>query len=309
MPESPISSAHSCSSSSAHPICRVELMSIGRRRPQLPRLLVTVALPARLTARVKQVVGEATEVRAVSTMLGAVDAVRATLGCCLLITVPGETELDRVGAYARFRVLYPHVPVIALFVQGSSAHRGTMTIGRVGVTDIVPVDGELDAAVLQVALVRAHAAGVSHFVWDECRPALPEELTTLLKTTLRIAHRPISVSTLASAAGMPERSLRRWCEDARIPSPQWIIGWARLLVAGYYLDDPGRTILQVAELLEFTSSCALRNQLRRYSGLSPRELRARGSTMLLCRALEKAIQHHRDHLLDGPTPLSLRLVR
>jgi AraC-like DNA-binding protein len=266
-------------------------------------------LPTAITARVRQVVNESSDVQVMHSIQAATDAVREMLGSCLLITVPGDAELDRMAAYQRFRGLYPNVPVVALFIQGVSSHRGTMVLGRVGVTDLVSVEGELDAEVLRRALTRAHASGVSHRVWDECRPRLPDTLVTLLKTALRIAHQPITAHALAAAAGIPERSLRKLCEDAAIPSPQWIIGWARLLVAAYYLDEPGRTILQVAELLQFTSSCALRNQLRRYTGWSPRELRAQGSTVVLCRAVERAAEQHRLHAPSIVAVVPLRLMR
>ena len=284
-------------------------MLVGRRRPQLPRTLVAVALPSALTGRVRQIVGESSDVHPVESISAASQSVRELLGTCVLMVVPGEPELDRVAAYERFRRLYPNVPVIALFLQGTSAHRGTMLLGRVGVTDILSVEGELDADVLRSALARAYALGVSHRVWEECRPRLPDELVTLLKTALRIAHRPITARALADAAGMPERSLRKLCEDALIPSPQWIIGWARLLVAAYYLDDPGRTILQTADLLQFTSSCALRNQLRRYTGLSPRQLRAQGCAILLCRAVERAAEQHLLSAPENRVSAPLRLVR
>lgn len=67
------------------------------------------------------------------------------------------------------------------------------------------------------------------------------------------------------------------------------MGWARLLVAGYYLEEPGRSVANVAELLEFPGACALRNQLERYSNLSTQQLRTHG-TSLLARALEGAVR-------------------
>lgn len=263
-------------------------MTIGRCRSPFPRSLIIVAAPAAIIERVRMFVGETTVVHEVPTINAATDAVRDTVGSCLVMTVPGDAQLDQVLAYERLRVLFPYVPVIALFVEGVSAHRGAMLLGRGGLTELVSVDGEVDLAGLRVALRRAHASGVSHRIWNECCPRLPEALVTLLKTALRIAHAPISIEALASAAGMPERSLRKFCEDEQIPSPQWIIGWARLLMAAFYLDEPGRTIAQVADVLDFASSCALRNQLRRYTGVSARHVRASGSIALLCRAIEHA---------------------
>src|SRR6476661_445900 len=272
------------------PLPPIRTMSVGPRRNQLPRTLIAVALPEGVVARIRQVVGDNSSVASVSSVSAATNVLSKSLGNCVLIAVPGEAEVGRLVAYEQFRAKYPHVPVVALFLQGVSAHRGTLAMGRAGVTELLSVDGLLDVDALCLALGRCHTDGISHHVWQECSPRLPDALVTLLKTALRGAHQPLTASTLAAAAGMHERSLRKYCEDARIPSPQWIIGWARLLMAGHFLDEPGRTILQVAELLRYPSSCALRNQIRRYSGLSPRQLRARGSTKCLCEALERAAQ-------------------
>lgn len=284
-------------------------MSIGRRRLHLPRSLVAVALPPTVTTRIQQIVGGEAQLQSVDSLHAASDAIRATLESCVLVIVPGDVQLDHLPAHKRFRELYPHVPVVALFVEGLSTHRGTMLLARTGVSDIVSVDEQVDADALRVALARAHALGVSHRVWEECKPRLPDTLVTLLKTALRLAHQPITGQTLAAAAGMPERSLRRHCQDAALPSPQWIIGWARLLIAGFYLDEPGRTVMQVAELLQFPSSCALRNQLRRYTGLSARRIRSGGSTALLCRALEHAIEQHELQVKATQVAAPLRLLR
>jgi len=258
--------------------------SVGRRRSILPRKLICVALPVELSSRVRLLVPEV-QMECVSSLTQATEAVQRSLDACLLLSVPGDHE-GHSEPYARFRRRFPHLPVAALFVSGVSAHREALTLGRIGISDILSADTDLKPNTLRTALERCQAQGISHRIWYECRLNLPDPLVTLLKTALRFALSPLSVVTLAEEAGMPARSLRLYCEIHRIPSPQVIIGWARLLTAAHYLDEPGRTIAQVAELLKYPSSCALRNQLRRYVSGSPRALRREGIMQRLCQSLE-----------------------
>ncbi|HVE77752.1 MAG TPA: helix-turn-helix domain-containing protein [Gemmatimonadaceae bacterium] len=64
--------------------------------------------------------------------------------------------------------------------------------------------------------------------------------------------------------------------DAGCPPPSEIIGWARLLVAAHFIEDPMRRVDRVAVDLDFPSGSALRNMLKRYTGLQPREVREKG---------------------------------
>ncbi len=265
-----------------------------------------MALTPALSARVRHLVGDAVRVDDVPSLARAEDALQHSVGACLLLGVPGEGHADCAIQYQRFRRRFPYVPVVAVFVPGVSTHRGTMTLGRIGVTDILSADTELKLGPLYTALKRCQAHDVSHRVWEECGLSLPHPLVTVLKTALRLALEPISARLLADAAGIPERSLRKFCEDNGIPSPRWVIGWARLLTAAHYLDEPGRTLAQVAELLQYPSSCALRNQLRRYTASSPRTLRREGILRRICAALETAVA------ADGAVTQgqqSLRLIR
>ncbi|MES2522624.1 MAG: AraC family transcriptional regulator [Gemmatimonadota bacterium] len=263
-------------------------MMLGRRRVQIPSAIIAVAVSTGLGARLRQMVGGAAAVVHAGSVDEAIETVRITRGACVLIVVPVGEESEDIRAFRRFRTLYPHVAVVALFVEGTSSHQGMLALGRSGLTDVLSVDSDLNPNAVWIALARAYAQGVSHRVWEEFQPQIPDALVTLLKTALRVGEAPLTARELANAAGVPERSLRKLCEDAGIPSPQWVIGWARLLIAAHYLEERGRTIQQVAELLAYPSSCALRNQLRRYTGQSPRRLRTEGVTRALCHALERS---------------------
>ena len=284
-----------------------------RLRMPLPAVLVPVALPRSVIAQVRAVVGDRTRLYPVERVPDAVPHLERHMGSCLLVAVPGEEQTALVAELLQLRALYPHVPAVALFLPPISSHRSTLHLGSAGITEIVVADPAVIADDLLVSLTRCHADGVAVQVWRYCALDIPEALVPVLKTAIRLAHEPLTAVRLAAAAGMHERSLRKYCEHEGLPSPQWVIGWARLLLAGYYLDEPGRTIASVAELLGFPSTCALRNQLRRYSTVAPSILRARGAPRTLARLLEQSVREQRSATAANAAktgqPRQLRLVR
>jgi AraC-like DNA-binding protein len=55
-----------------------------------------------------------------------------------------------------------------------------------------------------------------------------------------------------------------------------MLTWAKLLHAGRWLADPGRSAQSVSRQLEYSSGAAFRRALRSYGGLTPTQVRAGG---------------------------------
>jgi len=270
-------------------------MSTGRPvlnlRLPLPKTVVAVGVPSDVLHVLRDVLSRSIlYVR--DTIAEAEDALRDALDACVIASVPSDGTGDACLQLVRLRSAFPHVPMIALYFPSRSSCRSVLQLGAAGVNQIVTVEPHPRAMDLAVGLSRCHADGVAVRLWRQCELAVPEPVIPVLKAALRLGHGPLTAQTLGDAVGLPQRSLRRYCAQHGLPSPQWIIGWARLLVAGYYLDDPGRTLAQVAKILQFVSPCALRKQLKRYCLQPSRTLRAGGTTATVARTLEHAIMVH-----------------
>jgi AraC-like DNA-binding protein len=281
-----------------------------RLRIPLPSVLLCVTLPPMVVEQLRAIVGDRAELRTAGCLKDAAAHLERLLNGCLLVSVPGEEQQPLASELLRLRASYPHVPAVAFFLPGRSSYRRALQLGSAGVTELIAVDPVLPAQELLTSLSRCHADGVAIRLWRHCALDIPDALLPLLKAAVRLAHEPLTAVRLAAAAGMHERTLRKYCENARLPSPQWVIGWARLLLAGYYLDEPGRTISSVAEMLRFPSTCALRNQLRRYTNVAPSHLRADGASRALARLLEQSVREHDEGpRVDTARQSNLRLVR
>lgn len=101
--------------------------------------------------------------------------------------------------------------------------------------------------------------------WRIVCQRVPLKLRPLCRTALLLSSRPLRVKDLARQCGYSERGLRNLCSTISAPTPQWLVGWGRLGIAAYCLDELALTAVETSSLLHFRSACALRNQLRRYT--------------------------------------------
>ncbi|MEM7415415.1 MAG: helix-turn-helix domain-containing protein [Gemmatimonadota bacterium] len=69
----------------------------------------------------------------------------------------------------------------------------------------------------------------------------------------------------------------------RLPSPGQLLTWAKLLHAGHWLCDPGRTGQSVAAQLDYANGATFRRALRTYVGLTPTQVVALGGFDAVCR--------------------------
>jgi len=96
----------------------------------------------------------------------------------------------------------------------------------------------------------------------------------VMAVALPLAGRCLMVSDVARVLGIHERTLRKRLLNCAAPSPQWLVGWARLLVAAWHLRDATRTASDVAAQLEFSALQNLCRMVRRYTGHSLSNFRA-----------------------------------
>ena len=260
-----------------------------RRRLPLPDRVVTLALGSTREDSVSDTLRQ--HVALVHT--ASVDECRRMLASegnpCVILRVPSAAEEALVSQLLNLHCQFPHARYVALHDSATSDSRWVLRLGGAGVTELVLCAPRVPADALLAALSRCETDTVAVRVWRQAGLNVADVVTSVLKPAIRLAHSQITLQRFAAAAGMHERSLRKYCEHHGLPSPQWIIGWARLLMAAYYLEEPGRTIQQVSELLDFHSPAAFGNANRRYTGLTLSQLRQTGPVATVSRMLAAAV--------------------
>jgi AraC-like DNA-binding protein len=98
----------------------------------------------------------------------------------------------------------------------------------------------------------------------------------LLEHCLTFGRRPITVEGAATALGVHRKTLVNLCARTKLPPPAMLVGWCRLFLVAALLERRSYTVERIAHELEYASSTALRNAIRRYVGVTATEVRDRG---------------------------------
>jgi AraC-like DNA-binding protein len=273
-------------------------------RQPLPATLLVWALPEPVVAVLRQAAGREARVVTVHDGSTVPALLRAVASLCLVVPVLRDRFDPFWTEYTLVRERFPNIPVVAVALPGVSSMQAVIRLSQLGVSDLLDANDGLRPDDVRGALSKAYSDATAQRVWQAVAEEFerngkccPEDLVTMLRRALRHAHQHLPASKLAALMQMHERTLRKYCEGRSLPSPQIITGWARLLLAALYLDDPGRSVSSVSELLGYPTPGALRKQILRYTGRSPRQLRVQGALSVATQLLQQSVLPQ-----EGPAP-------
>jgi AraC-like DNA-binding protein len=197
---------------------------------------------------------------------------------------PSGTSTDAlVAALRRER---PAVPVLAYCSLGQGTAADIHAVTRAGASTIVLRGYDDERVALRRALDAARDDCTAERALLELEELLPVGVRPLVAHCLHHARAPLTVAGVAGALGVHRKTLVNRLAGAGLPGPRAIIGWSRLLLVADALADRGRPVERVALDFAFPSSAAMRNMLRRYTGLRPADVRRSGglaAVLPLCR--------------------------
>jgi AraC-like DNA-binding protein len=259
-------------------------MGVSAEEAALPSTVVVFDEHAAGHTALRQVLPPATAVIAAANLTICSTILRASTRAVVIATVPPSSLGHALEARLSLHHQFPFVPIVPLYVGGESDPAALHAMVQAGMRLILTDDLVETREAVERILLRASRRELSDEVWHRADLDVPAPAATLLRAALQLAHAPVSLSMLASGAQLHERTLRKYCAKHALPSPQWIIGWARCLLAAYYLEEPGRSIESVAALLHFGSAVHLTNHLKRYTGKPASLVRSAGplSTVVSC---------------------------
>ena len=264
------------------------------------RRLLAYGLPAIYQAALRTSLEGAVPVEFTASWRRVQERLLAELQMVLLVVVPrvdptlgsgrhrdgSDASAGALEQLLGMRERFPHVPMVGVFIEGESDFTGTARLGAAGVADIIPSSRLASPRGMQELVQRYEAEGVALRVWKQAGLTANTESVTMLRHALMLSHRPVTLPQLARALRMHARTLRKHCEAHGIPSPQHVIGWARCLMVAWYLEEPGRSMQSIADVLGFSSPAMMANHVRRYTRRTPSDLRAHGAVRAVTRLLE-----------------------
>lgn len=240
---------------------------------------------ARLTEALRQ---EAT-VRFCERGSEAVALVETGLAGVLVLDRRDRDGSSTLALVKRIREEFPSIPIVLYCALSPDASRDVLSFARAGVDQLV-FQGVDDLRGPLRAAVQSSLDQVSAKAWlVELAPHVPGNVAPFLKYCLDHARRNVTVEEVAIALGVHRKTLVDRLNAAHLPSPSSFISWSRLLLAAKILEDPGRTVEQVALLLDFPSGPSLRNMMKRHTGLRSLEVRENGGARCVLHAFKREL--------------------
>lgn len=186
-----------------------------------------------------------------------------------------------VGTLLRFRSRFPGLGLVVL-VQRHRDPGLLFRLGTVGIHHLLLVDMDGVEHTLERSVSRALDRGVTSLVTRAVSSYLPSRELGALRLALDGVHHRWSADDFAEEVGLSRPFLSECLKECGLPTAGHLLLWTRLLHAGYWLTDPGRTAESVARQLEYCDGSAFRRALRNRTGATPTELvRAGGFSFVL----------------------------
>jgi AraC-like DNA-binding protein len=145
-----------------------------------------------------------------------------------------------------------------------------------------------------VGAIAAAGAGVGVFagvnaIVSTVERLAPPPVRAALVYAARHGHRALRVPVIATHAGISARRLAERLRELGMPPAVHLLQWIRVLHAAARLQLPGGTVEQVASQLGFSSSSTLKHLMKRVTGVTATELRARGGLPYLLVQFERRV--------------------
>lgn len=228
--------------------------------------------------------------------------VRRTHPAAVLMSV-GRSLSDHAPRVARLVREFPRVPMVALLsrVDQATPH-AVLNLGNCGIRTLVDVRdaagwhrlrefvaheavGEIDR--LALAMLREELEGASDDCWK------------FFESLFHVRTPATTVRMLSKALGvLPSTMMSRFFR-AGLPAPKRYLAWARLVRAARLLENPGLSIADVANRLEYSSAQSFCRHVKTVLGTTAGDFRrAHDGRAMLLRFRDELLRPHRDALLD-----------
>ena len=159
-----------------------------------------------------------------------------------------------------------------------------LRLGRAGISDLalIPLDDLRQGLARGVA--RASARSTSSLVLRAIGRSLAFTERQVIQAALEGALLGWRADDLAASAGWSRAHLSVRLRRFGLPTAGHLLLWARLMHAGRWLLEPGRSAESVSRQLEYANGATFRRALRNYLELTPTEIRSRGGLEIVLRS-------------------------
>lgn len=219
------------------------------------------------------------------------------------VLVLGVATGDRLVADAvrRIREVRPQLPVVVYLGVAANQSSTIPAITHAGIDELVVPGYNDDRVHLREALTAARRSCAVRWVLGKLATVVPARLLRFAESAIADPQRVQSVPLLAERAGVDRKTLYNWCRMSRFFKPGDLLTLCRLALAAYYLGTTRCSIDLIARDLGYPSDTALRNTIKRKTGLTATELRDQGGLDAFIRIFAAKLSSERSSKNRTPT--------
>ena len=241
----------------------------------LPELHVVALLPRNLLAHLRIVLGEFHSLDTASDSAELHSRLRSS-DVEVLVVDPAMQDGKWQRAVEEVVDAYPTLPVIVYTTLTPSAMRQVVRLARVGIQHVVLNRFDDEPSRFLDLIERAPAHPLADMMMRELAAplgTLPVVVTRAIEQLFRSPARVKNSQELAALAGMIPRTLYRHLTPVGL-QPRHLLICARLLRSYTLLRDRGVRLKEIALKLGYADPDHLSEQMREWTGCSPRDLRS-----------------------------------
>lgn len=205
---------------------------------------------------------------------------------------------------------FPSVPAVALLGPEPPSAEALLHLGNAGVTRLVDVRTPAGWSRLRELLGSEAAQAADRAALQAIREELgevPPDCWRFFEALFTTSDRVTTVRALAGRMGVLPSTLMSRFFRARLPAPKRYLAYARLLRAARLFEDPGHSIADVSNALEYSSPQSFGRHVRTLLAMTAGEFRREhDAARMLERILDELVRPHRT-ALRTLRPLALRL--
>jgi AraC-like DNA-binding protein len=224
----------------------------------------------------------------------------------VVLAIAPDSARDVVAIARELRVRCPRAALVAYCggVRDTPARIGALAAA--GVHQFVFTDVNDHGTVLRTILASARQQCAAEVVMAALRPLVPAPIHPLVEAALSRPSIVSDVRSLADALGVHRKTVFNRCAHAAVLNPMELLTWTRLALVAYLLEATGVTVEKISIETGYPSPTALRNTMKRYTGLRPMEVRASGGLQIVVDRLRARLGQNSAGLSAEsarPTPL------
>lgn len=214
------------------------------------------------------------------------DAVRESPPAALVVVSPYEPAVEEYEPDSQFGLAgelrgllaqYPSTAVLAAMEVTPDRFEDLRTLGKWGVVQVISLNHDDTPYAIAQRLRAARGRPMRALLEQVLPPEIPGRARGILEAATDVVTVGQHGRDLAKTLHLSRRTLLRWCQRAGLPAPRRLLAWMRVLLACELLDDPGRTVLDVAHTCGYSSDSGLRRITQKFLNASPSDLREQGA--------------------------------